>query len=123
MRLTSSILALLGYTFGASAATGGGSASTCNDLTLDIPNVLLNVTTYYPANATVSLTTPQSSIYATDLPAFCRLQLVFTTNTTANSTALVEVWLPDEWNGRLLGTGDGGVSGGSELASVFLHAR
>ncbi|KIP02010.1 hypothetical protein PHLGIDRAFT_26753 [Phlebiopsis gigantea 11061_1 CR5-6] len=75
-------------------------------------NVRLNATTHFAANASISLTTPQSSLVASDLPAFCRLQLAITTNTTAGSTALAEVWLPDAWNGRSMTVGNGGFSGG-----------
>lgn len=120
MRVSTSIFTLLGYTLSVFAAGGRGSAAKCKDFKLHLPNVLLNGTTHFPENSTVSLSTPQSSIFATDLPAFCRLQIVITTNTTASSTALVEVWLPDEWNGRLLGTGNGGFSGGSESAFYFV---
>lgn len=68
--------------------------------------------TYYPANATVDLATNQSTIDVDNLPAFCRLQLHITTNTTANSTCYAEVWLPDAWNGRFLTVGNGGLAGG-----------
>ena len=120
MRWMTSLLALLGCALSASATGGKGSAAQCNDFELHLPNVLLNGTTHFPANATVSLSTFQSSIFATDLPAFCRLQLVVTTNATAGSSALVEIWLPDEWNGRLLGTGNGGLAGGSQSYSRFV---
>ncbi|KIP02131.1 hypothetical protein PHLGIDRAFT_309422 [Phlebiopsis gigantea 11061_1 CR5-6] len=90
----------------------------CHHFELNLSGVLLNGTTHYPANTTVAITTPQSSINATDLPAFCRLELVVTTNATAGSTALTEVWLPDDWNGRLLTVGNGGLSGGVNVADL-----
>jgi len=31
--------------------------------------------------------------------------------TTSSSSTHYDIWLPDEWNGRLLGTGTGGLSG------------
>ena len=107
------LLASLSLVLGAFAKGGLGSKEVCDNFKSNIPNVKLNNTTYFPANATVNLSTFQSAIFATDLPAFCRLQLVITTNVTAGSTTLAEVWLPDTWNGRSLTVGNGGFAGGS----------
>ena len=86
----------------------------------DVPDVALLGATYYPANATVDLATNQSTIDVDNLPAFCRLQLQITTNATANSTCYTEVWLPDEWNGRFLTVGNGGLAGGGVLRHLLL---
>jgi hypothetical protein len=44
------------------------------------------------------------------LPAFCRLRGVL--RPSSDSSIQFEVWLPEEgWNGRLLGTGNGGFAG------------
>ncbi len=44
------------------------------------------------------------------LPAFCRVAGVL--HPTADSVIKFEVWMPEEgWNGRLLGTGNGGFAG------------
>jgi hypothetical protein len=67
---------------------------------------------YYDANAFVNLTTPYQSISTSALPAFCRLQLNLTTNPVTGKTAYSELWLPDAWNTRTLGFGNGGWSGG-----------
>ena len=107
------LLAALTLAVGSTAVGGAGSEQTCTKFKLNIPNVHLNATTHFATNASISLTTPQSSLIASDLPAFCRLQLVITTNTTARSTARAEVWLPDAWNGRSMTVGNGGFSGGS----------
>jgi feruloyl esterase len=45
----------------------------------------------------------------TDLPAFCRVS--FQLKPTTESNIRVELWLPQEWNGRFLGTGNGGGAG------------
>ena len=39
----------------------------------------------------------------------------FDTLSTAGSFALTEVWLPDDWNGRVLTVGNGGLAGGGTL--------
>jgi hypothetical protein len=45
-----------------------------------------------------------------DLPAFCRVTGEF--HPTSDSRIRFEVWLPEQaWNGRLLGTGNGGFAG------------
>lgn len=113
------VLATLALTSPAAAAKG--SAKACNDFKVNIPNVALNGTTHFPANATVAFTTFQSSIFSTDLPAFCRVQLVITTNATAGSTAEVELWLPDDWNSRSLTVGNGGFAGGSTSSSCLIR--
>lgn len=106
-------LALATLAFSLRAAAASGSAEACSAFNFTLSDVALNGTTYFVANATVAFETPLSSIYASDLPAFCRLQLVITTNATAGSTAQTELWLPDDWNGRSLTVGNGGWSGGS----------
>jgi len=45
-----------------------------------------------------------------DLPAFCRVAGEF--HPTPDSSIRFEVWLPEQqWNGRILGTGNGGFAG------------
>jgi len=46
-----------------------------------------------------------------DLPAFCRVTA--TAKPTSGSEIKIEVWLPTEWNGKLRGTGNGGLGGGA----------
>ena len=75
-------------------------------------DAVVNNTQYFDAGDLVLLVNPFAGIFTTDLPAFCRVVLTVTTNVTAGSTAQTEVWLPDNWNGRFLGLGNGGVAGG-----------
>lgn len=99
------------------ATTRSGSETACSAYTLKGPalaHVQLNATTYYAENASISLSASLSSLITSSLPAFCRLELVITTNETAGSTAKTEVWLPDEWNGRALTVGNGGYAGEGE---------
>ncbi|OMF00499.1 tannase/feruloyl esterase family alpha/beta hydrolase [Paenibacillus sp. FSL H7-0331] len=59
--------------------------------------------------STGDFTLPDGRII-TDLPAFCRV--VVNLKPTPQSDIHVEVWLPHEiWNGRFLGTGNGGGAG------------
>ena len=90
-----------------------GSPSACLGFNLgDMPHVSIAEKVYYPANATVEIANAYIGISANDLPAFCRLQVVITTNETAGSVAKTEVWLPDQWNERMLTAGSGGLAGG-----------
>jgi feruloyl esterase len=46
----------------------------------------------------------------TNLPAFCRIAATLTP--TPDSNIKIEVWMPfSGWNGRYLGTGNGGIAG------------
>jgi feruloyl esterase len=102
----------------------------CEGFSANIPDVVMK-SSYYPAGALVNLTSPSSSVTTTKMPAFCResrisccqyhftdifagLELTITTNTTSGNKALTEVWMPDGWNSRLLGFGNGGLSGGGK---------
>ena len=44
-----------------------------------------------------------------NLPPFCRVQLKMTPG--SGSLIYTEVWLPDDWNGIFVGTGNGGIAG------------
>src|SRR6266404_1642199 len=57
-----------------------------------------------------SFTPPGSTTAITGLPEFCRVAL--TIAPSSDSNIRTEVWLPTTtWNGRLLGTGNGGFAG------------
>lgn len=56
------------------------------------------------------------------LPPHCSVRIV--TPTSADSTVTSEIWLPDpaQWNGKMLGTGNGGYSSAlsySQMATGF----
>ena len=54
-------------------------------------------------------TAPDGEVF-TDLPAFCRIAATLTP--TSDSDINIEVWMPySSWNGRYLGTGNGGIAG------------
>ncbi|HEY1499466.1 MAG TPA: tannase/feruloyl esterase family alpha/beta hydrolase [Acidobacteriaceae bacterium] len=80
-------------------------------------------------DTTITLAEPTSGTLALpgetpleDLPAFCRVTGIL--RPTSDSIIHFEVWLPDQdWNGRLLGTGNGGFAGSiytSQMAG-YLH--
>lgn len=95
--------------------SNAASNSTCSSFTLDgVDGAVVTGRTFYQAGDSVTATNLYQSVSTVDLPAFCRVELVITTNTTANSSALAEVWLPEEWNGRILTIGNGGYSGGGK---------
>ena len=56
-----------------------------------------------------------------DLPAFCRVAA--TARPTSDSEIKIEVWLPSTtWNGKLRGTGNGGLGGGAGVGVGALAA-
>lgn len=106
--------------------------SQCEDFKLkDVASTTLVKATYYPAGALLNVTSDAGSVIADDFVAFCReysalkylisqltlcssafLGLQLTIHTTTSSSANTELWLPDDWNDRFLGTGNGGLNGG-----------
>ncbi|HVA88546.1 MAG TPA: tannase/feruloyl esterase family alpha/beta hydrolase [Chloroflexota bacterium] len=93
-----------------------GNGKACGDLA----KVALPHTTVVTAAVTEAgkLTPPEEAkdaIYG-ELPAFCRV--VAESHPSADSQIKIEVWLPVAgWNGRFLGTGNGGFAG-----SIYYHS-
>lgn len=50
---------------------------------------------------------------------FAGLDVSIVTNPATNHSALTSLWLPDEWNSRLLGVGNGGWSGGVVYDNLY----
>ena len=67
-----------------------------------------------------SYTPPGATAPITGLPPFCRVVLdISSTGNPAELQILVEVWLPESgWNGRYLGTGNGGFAGATLTAAL-----
>ncbi len=77
-----------------------------------LKNLHLPDTTITLADSVTSgtLTPPDATAPLADLPAFCRVAGEL--RPTPDSRIRFEVWLPaDHWNGRILGTGNGGFAG------------
>ena len=61
-------------------------------------------------DVTTGIFTPQGKKAITNLPPFIRVAL--TSKPTTESNIRIELWMPkDKWNGRFLGTGNGGGAG------------
>ncbi|MDR8071889.1 tannase/feruloyl esterase family alpha/beta hydrolase [Burkholderia cenocepacia] len=80
----------------------------CESLTgTTIANATIRTAQSIPAG---TYTPPGTTTALTGLPAFCRLTVTMTP--VPDSNIGVEVWLPQAgWNGRFLGTGNGGGAG------------
>jgi feruloyl esterase len=108
----------LGVVLSVCSGASSAMASQCTDLagTLSLqledgaavlpPTTVQDITSgsYTPAGSTTPIT---------GLPPFCRVALdISSTGDSSESQILVEVWLPESgWNGRYLGTGNGGFAG------------
>ena len=83
------------------------AAATCASLArLALPDT--TITAAEPV-AAGSYTAPDGEVL-TNLPAFCRIAATLTP--TSDSNINIEVWMPySGWNGRYVGTGNGGIGG------------
>lgn len=87
--------------------------------TLVLPNTTIQLTEIVPGNTTLffSDNDPSCNRPSQNVPVdLCRVVTVISTaTTTSNSTShgsiSLEAWLPLAWNGRFLGTGNGGLNG------------
>ena len=97
---------------------GAGTPTSCESLTaFGFPDTTINSATSQPGGPYVA---PDAWHLAfTNLPPYC--QVSATIRPTSDSNINVQVWMPTQrYNGRYLGTGNGGYAGGffqSELAA------
>jgi hypothetical protein len=86
------------------------AAPACEQLaSLNLTRASVTLSRAYPAGEFTAGRTFQ-------VPAFCRVAV--TATPTADSAIKVEVWLPEAWNGKLLGTDNGGFSGAINYAGL-----
>ena len=83
------------------------AAATCTSLAgLTLPETSITAAERVAAG---TYTAPDGEVF-TNLPAFCRIAATLTP--TSDSNIKIEVWMPfSGWNGRFLGTGNGGIGG------------
>ena len=79
-----------------------------------IVDAVVTNTEFHNDSTVVNISNDFSSFNVDNFPGFCRIEILITTNSTANSTAHTEVWLPrpENWNQRSLTFGNGGFAGG-----------
>ena len=110
VRHTAAAIGVLLATSGAIVAGRAArqAAVSCAELaTLSLPDATITAAQEVPAGPF----TPPGSSRALTVPAFCRIAAVATPS--ADSRIAIEVWIPagSSWNGKLLGTGNGGFAG------------
>ena len=112
------VLALVPMTFLAAAAPGAATGTACSSLAaLTIPGVSIREATAVPAGPF----TPPGSRQDLMLPAFCRVEAV--ARPTSDSEIKFEVWIPEAWNGKFEGVGNGGYSGAIGYAAMAAGLR
>jgi tannase/feruloyl esterase len=107
MALTSSAMVLC------LAASNQVWAASCESLaSLSLDHATVTAATSVPAGTFTPPTLPGAatpSALIPNLPAFCRVQI--TSSPTSDSSIGIEVWLPENWNGKYLQSGNGGFAG------------
>lgn len=81
-----------------------------------LPNATVLTTAHFASGANISLPGLVSSCatasgYNAAVATADLCRLVINLKTSESSTDRIEVWLPDDWNGRFLATGNGGTGG------------
>ncbi|KAK4052359.1 hypothetical protein OIV83_002161 [Microbotryomycetes sp. JL201] len=128
LALAASVATLSASTIAAPQKPSSSSAQKCKEFKLEKfqvgdksgQDVELFQQTWVPANTFLNLTSGSGSLLSSSMPAFCRLQLTIHTNRDTGNYANMEVWLPENkaWNGRVLGVGQGGMSGGIQFGAI-----
>jgi len=95
------------------------AAATCESLArLALPETEIMAAQSIPAGSYIA---PDKEVFA-NLPAFCRVAAKLTP--TSDSNIKIEVWMPSSsWNGRYLGTGNGGGGGSIIYGALAIYLR
>jgi len=102
-----SLLLSMATCMAATPAFAADSASTCASLnTLAVPSV----TSIHAEEVTSGKFQPKTGAAFTELPHFCRVLVI--ASAAKGSHINIEMWIPSSgWNGKFLGTGNGGGAG------------
>jgi feruloyl esterase len=111
--LSTSVLSLFSA-FGADTAVTRPSGSEhCQKFgsQLQLASTKVLHTTYYGAPQTFDLpgASKTCDLTASASSPLCRISLLV--NTSSSSQVQIEIWLPDEWSGRVASVGNGGLNG------------
>jgi feruloyl esterase len=112
-------LALIAVVPAFAQEAAGGAPLTCAGLkTVRVPRTVVAVAESVPAGQYRPTAPPAFGppIDYSRLPAFCRV--AGTILATAQSDIRFELWLPEEWNGKFMQTGNGGAAGAIVQASL-----
>jgi feruloyl esterase len=90
---------------------------------INLPNVTVNFAEFVPGKSNVSLIdnpvscgSSYQTLYGGDI---CRVAMSITTSNQSGLTA--EMWLPRDYTGRFLSTGNGGLAGCIHTFLTFRH--
>src|SRR5687767_6120313 len=92
------------------------AATSCEDLAkVSLPNTTITLAESVAAGAFTPPAAGARGQQFNDVPAFCRVQA--TLKPSSDSNIKMELWLPvaASWNGKLRGTGNGGLGGGATV--------
>jgi feruloyl esterase len=114
------IAALTAALLGSAAFATQAQAAACENLAyLNLPHTVITAAQSIPAG---SYTPPGSTTTLTGLPAFCRVTA--TISPVPDSSIGIEVWLPNNWNGKYQQSGShgfGGIFYWSEMAPQIIR--
>lgn len=130
MRLTRALLPAVLVLPAALASTGvrtlADLADSCGQLaaSVAIDNVQINFVEYLPAGSQVVFSQDYDLASCKQVPEtttvdLCRVAAYVATSETSGVT--FEAWLPTNWTGRFLSTGNGGVSGCIQVRQSSTH--
>ena len=112
------VLAACGGSDDPPASPPPATASSCSSLA----GVTVADTTITTAEEVAGGTfAPPTGAALTDLPSFCRVAA--TVKPSAQSDIKVELWMPVNWNGKFLGTGNGGAAGAIRYNDLAIGLR
>jgi feruloyl esterase len=106
----------------APAGSAASSSRSCESLaSLALPNAKITRAEAIAAGAFQPPNTGRGAAAFAQLPAFCRVSATLTPSKDSNIQ--MEIWLPENWNGKFLAVGNGGWAGTISLDAVAAGLR